>query len=215
MIVRFAGLFKSTKTESDFPDEANQLKLIVGLGNPGRIYVDSRHNLGFRCLNHFARKNGIEFNKQRSKSRIGFGEIDGIKFILAKPQTYMNLSGESVRPLLEYYRIPITDMLVVYDDVDLPLGSIRIREKGGAAGHNGMKSIIQNVASQDFPRVRVGINPSDQEEIVSNRNPDFVLGKFTREEKITIDQVCPRVGEAIECIISKGIIVAMNTFNSI
>ena len=214
MIVRFAGLFKSIKTKFDFPDGNIQLKLIVGLGNPGRIYVDSRHNLGFRCLNIFARRHGIEFNKQRSKARIAVGEAGGSKFILAKPQTYMNLSGDSVRPLLDYYHIPVTDMLVVYDDVDLPIGSIRIRERGGAAGHNGMKSIIENVASQEFPRVRVGISPLDLQENVSHRNPDFVLGKFTREEKSIIDKVCPHVSEAIECILSDGITVAMNQYNS-
>ncbi|MFO8101472.1 MAG: aminoacyl-tRNA hydrolase [Dehalococcoidia bacterium] len=190
------------------------MKLIVGLGNPGRVYSDSRHNFGFRCINRFAREHGIEFSKQRSKSRVGFGEVAGEKIVLAKPQTFMNLSGESVGPLVRYYRIDLPDLLVIYDDVDLPLGTIRIREKGGAAGHNGMKSIIQNVGSQDFPRIRVGISPPAQEGGGSNRNPDFVLGKFTREEKRIVDQVCPRVAEAIDHVLGEGIVAAMTKYNA-
>jgi len=214
MTVHFADLFRFTKTEREFSNEFDRMKLIVGLGNPGRVYIDSRHNLGFRCLNTFARKHGVEFSKQRSRARIAFGQIAGNKFVLAKPQTYMNLSGESVGPLIRYYQIDLSDLLVIYDDVDLPLGTIRIREKGGAAGHNGMKSVIENIASQDFARIRVGISPPDLDESNSYRNPDFVLGKFSKGEKSIIDQVCPRVSEAIECILTEGITTAMNQFNS-
>ncbi len=214
MIVRFGGLLKSTRTESEFPEGETRMKLIVGLGNPGRVYSDSRHNFGFRCINLFAREHGIEFSKQRSKSRIGFGEVAGNRIILAKPQTFMNLSGESIGPLIHYYQIDLPDLLVIYDDVDLPLGTIRIREKGGAAGHNGMKSIIQNAGSQNFPRIRVGISPPTQEAGVSNRNPDFVLGKFTSEEKRIVDTVCPRVAEAIGYVLSEGIAAAMTKYNT-
>ncbi len=214
MIVRFAGLLKSTRTESEFLGGKEKLKLIVGLGNPGRVYSDSRHNFGFRCINLFARELGIEFSKQRSKSRIGLGEMAGHKIILAKPQTYMNLSGESVGPLVRYYQIDLSDLLVIYDDVDLPLGTIRIREKGGAAGHNGMKSIIQNTGSQNFPRIRIGISPPAQDENVSNRNPDFVLGKFTPDEKRIVEEVCPRVAEAIGYILTEGIASAMTKYNA-
>jgi len=125
--------------------EQHPLKLIVGLGNPGRAYADSRHNLGFQCLNLLAKKEGIEFAKQQSKAKIGKGEVLGHRVILAKPRTYMNLSGTSVASLMHYYKIEPADLVVIYDDVDLPLGKIRIRERGGAGGHNGIKSIIQNL----------------------------------------------------------------------
>ncbi len=214
MIDRFAGLFKFTETESDFLEGCQRLKLVVGLGNPGRIYDNSRHNLGFRCINRFARDHGIRFEKQRSKSRVGFGRVDGESVILAKPQTFMNLSGESVGPLVQYYRIGLEDLLVIYDDVDLPLGTLRIREKGGAAGHNGMKSIIQHLGSQAFPRIRVGIRPPEDTETTSPRTPEFVLGRFSAEERRVVEQVCPVAAEAIESVLIDGIATAMNKYNS-
>ena len=214
MIARFAGLFRSTAIESSFLEGQSRVKLIVGLGNPGRIYANSRHNLGFRCLNRFAREQDIEFAKRRSKAKIDFCEVAGIKVILAKPQTFMNLSGESVGPLVRYFKIDLSDLLVVYDDVDLPLGSIRIREKGGAAGHNGIKSIIQNLNSQNFPRIRVGIMPSETEDNPATRTPDFVLGQFTSEEKKIVEKICPKVGEAIESILAEGVVTAMHKYNA-
>ena len=195
------------------------MKLIVGLGNPGRIYAESRHNLGFRCLNLLAREHGIEFARRQCKARVGFGEIGGTRVILAKPQTYMNLSGESVAPLMRYYQIASADLLVIYDDVDLPIGKIRIREKGGPAGHNGMKSIIQHLGTQEFPRIRVGIGPGGSADGANSsqknfRSPDFVLGNFTPEEKAIMARVCPRVVEAIRMILAEGIGPAMNHYNS-
>lgn len=214
MIARFAALFRSMGIESSFLEAQGRVKLLVGLGNPGRIYADSRHNLGFRCINRFARDQGIEFKKQRLKSRVGFGTIAGEKVIVAKPQTYMNLSGESVGGLIRYYRIDLRDLLVVYDDVDLPLGTIRIREKGGAGGHKGLQSIIQHVNSQAFPRIRVGIRPPDAPEDLVTRTPDFVLGRFTSAEKPVVNEIGPRVSEAIECVLREGIATAMNRYNS-
>ncbi|MDY6911853.1 MAG: aminoacyl-tRNA hydrolase [Chloroflexota bacterium] len=194
------------------------MKLIVGLGNPGRAYADSRHNFGFQCVNLFARNQSIEFAKRQSKARIGFGEIAGEKVLLAKPGTYMNLSGESVAPLVRYYRIDLADLLVVYDDLDFTLGKIRIREGGGSGGHNGMKSIINRLGSQEFPRIRVGIGPIEDDEpsgvLQEIRTPNYVLGHFTAEEKAVVDEVCPRVAEAIDCILTEGIATAMNKYNS-
>lgn len=195
------------------------MKLIVGLGNPGRIYAESRHNLGFRCINLLARESGIEFAQRRCKARVGFGEIGAERVILAKPQTYMNLSGESVAPLMQYYKLAPGDLLVVYDDVDLPIGKIRIRERGGPAGHNGMRSIIQHLGTQEFPRIRVGIAPPAGAEGNHTaekgfRSPDFVLGNFTPEEKAIMAEVCPRVIEAIRVILTEGIGTAMNRFNN-
>ncbi len=127
------------------------MKLIVGLGNPSRHYVNSRHNIGFQCINAFARERGIDLSKRQSKARVGKGQITGQKAILAKPGTFMNISGESVAPLARYYNIALPDILIVYDDVDFPLGTFRIREKGGSGGHNGMKSIIQHLAVRPSP----------------------------------------------------------------
>ncbi|MDD5094884.1 MAG: aminoacyl-tRNA hydrolase [Dehalococcoidia bacterium] len=194
------------------------MKLIIGLGNPGQAYVNSRHNLGFQCINLFARKQGIAFAKQQSKAKIGTGEILGQKVILAKPRTFMNLSGESVAPLMRFYKIDLADLLVIYDDIDLPLGKIRIREKGSAGGHNGMKSIIAHLGSQDFPRLRVGIGtiPTDDPSRPPQaaRTPHYVLGHFTSGERTVVDEVCQRVDEAIGCIIIDGIITAMNKYNA-
>lgn len=193
------------------------MKIIVGLGNPGRAYTDSRHNLGFRCLNRFAHEHGIEFKKQQAKARVGFGEFNGEKLVLAKPRTFMNLSGESVEALVRFYKINLSDLLIIYDDVDLPLGKIRIREKGGAAGHNGMKSIIWHLDSQEFPRLRVGIGAmpendnSDHREV---RSPEYVLSCFRPEEKPIVDAMVDRVTETIDCILTDGIAIAMNKYNS-
>jgi len=214
MIDRFAGLFKFTETESNFLEGCQRLKLVVGLGNPGRVYDNSRHNLGFRCINRFARDQGIRFEKQRSKSRVGFGRVGGESVILAKPQTFMNLSGESVGPLVQYYRIGLEDLLVIYDDVDLPLGTLRIREKAGAAGHNGMKSIIQHLGSHAFPRIRVGIRPPEDTEITSPRTPEFVLGRFSHEERQIVERICSLAAEAIESVLVDGLSTSMNKYNS-
>lgn len=217
-IGRFVDLFRSTATEPKFLEGKNKVKLIAGLGNPGRAYTDSRHNVGFRCINKFARNNGIEFSKRRSKARIGFGEVSGEGVILAKPQAYMNLSGESVAPLARYYKVELPDILIVYDDVDLPLGRIRIREKGGPAGHNGMKSIIRHLGSNEFPRIRVGIGPLENDDTVDfvpeTRTPHFVLGRFTPEERTVVEEVIPSVAEAIYCILTDGISDAMNKYNA-
>jgi len=156
--------------------------------------------------------------KRQAKARVGFGEVAGEKVILAKPRTFMNLSGESVAPLMRYYKVALSDLLVIYDDLDFPLGKIRIRERGGSGGHNGMESIIQHLGSQDFPRIRVGIMPLQVEGIPApsqkTRTPEYVLGHFTAKEKAIVAEVCPRVAEAIYCILSEGIAVAMNKYNA-
>jgi PTH1 family peptidyl-tRNA hydrolase len=187
--------------------------------------VNTRHNIGFECLNLFARQQGIAWSRRQAKARISFGEVAGKKVILVKPLTFVNLSGQSVAPLVRYYRIVPADILVVYDDVDFPLGKIRIRERGGAGGHNGMKSIIEHLKICDFPRLRVGIGPASEVEPRTSsenlpsaktggvRSPGYVLGRFTSEEKAVLAEVYPRVTEAIFCIISEGIATAMNRYN--
>ncbi len=134
------------------------MKLIVGLGNPGKEYSTNRHNIGFLCINHFARIHRITLDKKQGKARVGTGTVAGNDVVLAKPQTYMNASGVSVSQLMQKYKIALEDLIVVHDDLDLPLGKIRIRQGSSAAGHNGIKSIIASLGTQDFIRIRVGIS---------------------------------------------------------
>lgn len=193
------------------------MKLIVGLGNPGRGYTHSRHNIGFLCLSHFAKAQSIPFDKKQSKARIGRGEAAGNEVVLAKPQTYMNYSGQSVSLLMNRFDINFDDLLVIHDDLDLPLGKIRIRQGGGSGGHKGVGSIISSLENHDFVRIRVGIGrptappdfaPTSEDDIIA-----FVLSDFTTEEKQVIAQVIPRVSEAIRCLLSEGLEVAMNKYN--
>lgn len=193
------------------------MKLIVGLGNPGREYADSIHNLGFKCVGHFARKHNIKFDKKKGKARIGTGKVGEIDVVVAKPQTYMNRSGESVSRLVKLFNINPDNLLVIYDDMDLPLGKIRIREGGSSAGHKGMNSIIQELGRQDFPRLRAGIgHPGDSEdgaEVTGEDVISYLLNNLPSEEKTVINNLLPLVSEAILCIITDGITAAMNKYN--
>ena len=193
------------------------MKLIVGLGNPGRGYANNRHNIGFVCLNHFARTQGIRFDKKQCKARIGLGEVAGSEVLLAKPQTYMNRSGQSVRLLVDKFNISPDNLLVIHDDLDLPLGKIRIRQGGSAGGHKGAGSIITELGSQNFIRIRVGIGRPDKNEGFTEFSDDdiiaYVLSDFTPDEKQAISQVIPRVSEAILCLLTEGLVAAMNRYN--
>jgi PTH1 family peptidyl-tRNA hydrolase len=193
------------------------MRLIVGLGNPGRRYVNNRHNVGFRCIDWLAREHSISLDSRRARSYVGAGHIGDTRVVLAKPRTYMNLSGEAVRGLMHRYDVPVQNILVVYDDLDLPLGRIRIREKGSSGGHKGMKSIIAQVGSQDFPRLRVGIAPLvDTEGLAPCQQIDaveHVLGDFSTRERAVIRDVYPVVVAAIDCLVADGIKAAMNQYN--
>jgi len=193
------------------------MKLIVGLGNPGRIYAGNRHNIGFMCLNYFARKQGIRFDKKQGFARIGTGEVAGSKIVLARPQTYMNSSGQSVSRLVKKFDINLDDLLVICDDLDLPLGKIRIRHGGSSGGHKGVESIITELGSQDFSRLRVGIGrPGVAESSTEISEADtiaYVLSDFTPDEKQTIAKVIPKVSEAILCFLTDGPTAAMNKYN--
>jgi len=183
------------------------MKLVVGLGNPGATYARSRHNVGFRCIDHLAAKHGISISRRQAHARVGLGRIDDSEVVLARPLTYMNLSGIAVGPLAKLYRVVLPDLLVVYDDMDLPLGAIRLRERGSAGGHNGMRSIIATVGTQDFPRLRIGIGRPTRE------GREHVLSNFTEDEEATFQQVLDRAAEAIQCWVTEGIVAAMNRFN--
>ena len=193
------------------------MKLIVGLGNPGQGYAHNRHNTGFICLNRFARTQGIKFDQKRGLARIGTGSLAGNEVILAKPQTYMNRSGQSVSRLIQKYKIDLDNLLVIHDDLDLPLGKIRIRRGGSSAGHKGIDSITAYLHSQDFYRLKVGIgrptmfegSSADKEVAVI----DYVLSDFTPEERKIITQAIPEVSQAILCLLSEGLTSAMNKYN--
>jgi PTH1 family peptidyl-tRNA hydrolase len=193
------------------------MKLIVGLGNPGQNYASSLHNLGFMCVNHFARMHGIWLDKRRANARIGIGKVAGIGVVVARPHTYMNLSGQSVSKLVKKFKVSPDDLIVIYDELDLPLGKIRIRLGGSSAGHKGIESIITEVGSQDFPRIRVGIGrppPDEQSPQVTDADiVTYLLSDLPPEIKATITQVIPRVSEAILCILTEGLTVAMNRYN--
>ncbi len=186
------------------------MKLIIGLGNPGKAYAGSRHNIGFHCINHLARSHHITFDRRRCHARIGMGMVAGTEVVLAKPQTFMNLSGESVKLLMRELKVPPSDLLVIYDDLDLPLGKIRIRPDGSAGGHKGMESILAALGNQSFARVRVGIGRPQQD---GHQVVDYVLGSFHPVEKKIAEETVTRVTEAVHCLLTEGLIAAMNTYN--
>lgn len=163
------------------------------------------------CVNHFARKQSILFDKKQGKARIGSGKVAGSKVVVARPQTYMNQSGQSVSRLVKKFNISLDNLLVIHDDLDLPLGKIRIRPGGSSAGHKGVESIITELGSQDFPRIRVGIGRPA--EISETDIVTYVLGDLPSEEKRTITQVLPRVTEATLCFLTEGLTATMNRYN--
>jgi PTH1 family peptidyl-tRNA hydrolase len=191
------------------------MKLIVGLGNPGKTYAHNRHNVGFQCLNYFARLHSIRFDRRQCQAKVGIGKVRGEKLLLAKPGTFVNLSGKSLAGLVHKYNIPLGDLLVIYDDLDLPLGKIRLRQSGSSGGHKGMNSIISALGSADFPRIRVGIGrpQAEKQSMSEDAIVNYVLSDFSPQEEAIIKPVIARVAEAIDCFITQGIEAAMNKFN--
>ena len=191
------------------------MKLIVGLGNPGKVYAHNRHNIGFRCLNYFARLHSIRFDHGQCRARIGLGEVRGEKLLLARPSTFVNLTGKPVACLVRKHDIPLSDLLVIYDDLDLPLGKIRLRQSGGSGGHKGMNSIISALGSEDFPRIRVGIGrPQVEEQSISeDAIVNYVLSDFSPQEEKVIKPAIAMVSEAIDCFLTQGVEAAMSKFN--
>ncbi|MEC1767381.1 aminoacyl-tRNA hydrolase [Schinkia azotoformans] len=185
------------------------MRYIVGLGNPGRNYEKTRHNVGFMVIDELCRRWGLSLNKEKFKGIYGMGSINGEKVILLKPLTYMNLSGESIRPLLDYYEIDVEDLIVIYDDLDLPTGKIHLRTKGSAGGHNGIKSTIQHLGTQNFNRLRIGIDRP----INGMKVPDYVLGVFSAEEQPEIEGAIKQAADACEKWLSHTFLEVMNEFN--
>ena len=192
------------------------MKLIVGLGNPGLDFTHNRHNIGFMCLNHFARTYGIRFEKNQGIARIGRGAVAGDDVILARPQTYMNESGRSVSRLLARFDILLGNLLVIHDDLDLPLGKIRIYHGGGSGGHKGIESIFNEIDSQEFLRLRIGIGRPVPAETTAIDEADIishVLGDFTDAESQIITRVIPQVTDIILYLLTNGVTAAMNKYN--
>lgn len=183
--------------------------LIIGLGNPGAEYRQNRHNIGFMVIDQLAQALSISLQRVKFKAITGTGKFEGRRVILAKPQTYMNASGESVGPLSRYFKVPLNQLMVVHDDLDIPFGSLRIRPMGGTSGQKGMKSIVEKLGSQDFPRMRIGIGRPP-----GRMDPaDYVLQNFKNDELTTRDEVLDSATAAIKLFILEGLDKAMNTFN--
>jgi PTH1 family peptidyl-tRNA hydrolase len=185
------------------------MKLIVGLGNPGRKYEKTRHNVGFEVLDVVAARGAAGTYKEKFSGRIAEAVIAGEKSLLLWPHTLMNLSGQSVGAAVDFYQLPLSDVLVVSDDFNLPLGKLRFRPSGSAGGQNGLKDIITRLGSEDVPRLRLGIGPVPDAWDAA----DFVLSKFHRSDRKLIDETIDRAADAVECWVAEGISVGMNKFN--
>lgn len=183
--------------------------LIVGLGNPENEYARTRHNMGFDTINKVAEINNININKSKFNSLYGMGEIEGEKVILLKPQTYMNLSGKAVRDFMNFYKLSSEDIIVIYDDLDIEPGIIKIRKKGGAGTHNGMKSVVHEIQTENFARIRVGIgNPKYKNDLLN-----YILTRIPDEEYKVLEEATKNAAKAVNEIIKNGIDTAMNKFN--
>jgi PTH1 family peptidyl-tRNA hydrolase len=183
--------------------------ILVGLGNPGLRYRNTRHNVGFDTIDILSKKYSISIGQLKHKALIGDGFIEDKRVLLVKPQTYMNASGESIRDIVEWYKIPMDRLILIYDDMDLPLGKIRIRRSGSAGTHKGMKSVIYHLQLDTFPRIRIGINKVPEHiDII-----DYVLGKFTKDERNIINDSIIKAAEAVVTVIKSGIDEAMAKFN--
>ena len=183
--------------------------LIVGLGNPGQKYEHTRHNMGFLTVELLAEKAGVKLNKVKFKSACNIMRFAGCKCLVMKPQTYMNLSGEAVREAVQFYKIPADHVLVIYDDISLPVGKLRVRPTGSAGGHNGIKNIIAHLGTQDFPRVKIGVGaPGADGDMV-----DWVIGAPSQAERKVLMESFEKAIQAAECIIEQGCQQAMNKFN--
>lgn len=185
------------------------MHVIVGLGNPGKTYANTRHNVGFDTIDLLAERNNIRVNKIKFKAVYGEGNINGEKVILVKPQTYMNNSGETVRDIANFFKLHPEHIIVIVDDIDIDFASVRIRKKGSAGSHNGLKSIIHLLGTEDFPRIKIGIGKRHQ----GQRLSDFVLSRFSKDERKIIEESLLYSAEAVETILKDGIEASMNKFN--
>ena len=182
--------------------------LIVGLGNPEEEYSNTRHNMGFNVINKLAEEYKIDVNKNKFDALLGTGSIEGEKVILLKPQTYMNLSGKSIIQVVNFYKIPLQNVFVIYDDIDIAPGLIRIRKKGSSGSHNGMKSVVAELNSEDFARIRVGIGKPENNDMIN-----YVIGKIPKEVQEPLEEGVLKAKQAVVEILKNGLDRAMNKFN--
>lgn len=184
--------------------------MIVGLGNPGIKYENTRHNAGFICVDKIAEDYKVTINKAKCKAYVADAEIEGYRCLLVKPQTFMNLSGEAVVPLMKFYKIPPQNVIIIFDDISFDVGQIRIKRKGTHGGHNGMRNIIEQSGTEEFPRIKVGVGkkPHPDYDLV-----DWVLAKFNDTDKDLINKTADRVSKAVACLVKNGIDTAMNRFS--
>ena len=217
MLRRFRRAAPAAETREPVPASTRPLQLVVGLGNPGGAYAKHRHNVGAWALNRLARRLGIEFTRRSGLVELGEGELDGRTVVLARPRTFMNESGRAVQQALKVAGLKPEQMVVVYDELDLPAGRVRIRPRGSHGGHNGMKSIVAATRSQDFPRVRIGIGrptvggePSWEPEHVAG----WVLAAPGPSDRAMLETAADRAAEAIEVMLREGVEPAMQRFNS-
>lgn len=183
--------------------------MVVGLGNPGKKYEMTRHNVGFNTIDVLADKFGVRVDKIKHKALCGETIIDGEKILFVKPQTFMNLSGESVMDIQKFYKVPIENIIVIYDDLDLPVGKVRIKKKGSSGTHNGMKSVIYLLKDENFPRIRIGIGtPVDKSQLIN-----YVIGEFSKSERVLINEAIDSSVDAVVEIIKSNVDTAMNKFN--
>ncbi len=182
--------------------------VIVGLGNPGKKYENTRHNMGFKAIDQLSEKWQIPVEKSKHQALVGEGRLRGEKVILVKPQTFMNQSGISVKSIVDYYQVPLEKLLIIYDDLDLSLGTVRIRKNGGAGTHNGMRSVVNHLGEKTFPRIRIGIGNREEVSMIQ-----FVIGKVNKEEKEILNRTIEKAAEAVEVLLDQGIDKAMNRYN--
>ena len=183
--------------------------LVAGLGNPGEQYAATPHNLGFLVVDRLAARHNIRMTRKECQAIIGQGNIGGKTVLLAQPQTFMNLSGVAVKPLLEKNEINLSELILVYDELDLPWGTLRIRPNGRPAGHNGVADVIAKLGTQEFPRVRLGVHPGHP----LSSGKDYLLSRFTRQQNETLDSIVDFAADATESIISEGVAMSMTKFN--
>lgn len=190
-------------------DDKQAWRIIVGLGNPGKQYADNRHNVGFHVVDKLAEKYGLKFNKMLNRGIAAIGDIEGRRVVLLKPQTFMNESGVCVSPTFKFYKTDPSNLMIIYDELDIPFAQLRLRKSGSAGGHNGMRSIISKIVTQDFPRLRVGIGrPPGRKDAATH-----VLEDFTRDEVIAMRDVHDRAIAGIVLWLNEGIDKAMNKVN--
>ncbi len=187
------------------------MRVIVGLGNPGSRYASTRHNVGFRLIDLLAKRAGIRLGERRAKAVLGRGQFAGHDVVLAKPRTFMNNSGEGIEYLMARFGGPPAELLVVYDEMALPIGRIRLRSSGSHAGHNGIRSIISAVQTEEFPRLRIGVGPPSQD----GGSIPHVLGRFSKEEEPIIAKAVQDAAAAVQCMLEENIDIAMNRYNVI